>query len=209
MKNFVVNEAGPREVLPGNYSYHPLEGFRRDESAGGAGQVFDGIDFDALPPILRTLLVSDGTVTKFLEAYYWEPIEVKRLFHGDIVLEKDLADLGLTKGAHVLHRQVAMRGLFSGRIFGRAESYIRANQLWPGVEDDLIEGRLGVGELLRERRIETHRELLRYQTGPVGDLAVELGAQSDELMISRTYRIHIGRQPALLITDRYPVSHFA
>ncbi len=30
------------------------------------------VDFAALPPILRTLLVTDGTVTKTLEAYFSE-----------------------------------------------------------------------------------------------------------------------------------------
>jgi len=208
MKNFVVNDSEPRETAPERYSYNPLEGFYRDEQGRGPGHLFNGIDFDALPPILRTLLVSDGTVTKFLEAYYWEPIQVKRLFHGDFILEEDVPDVGLTKGEHVLHRKVALRGVFSGRIFCYALSYIRPNQLWPGVRDDLIKGRLGIGELLRDRRVETYRELLSYELGPVGDLAADLGAQPDEVLISRTYRIHIGRQPSLLITEKFPVSHF-
>ena len=34
------------------------------------------VDLSLLPPFLRTLLVTDGTVTKSLEAFYWEPIKV-------------------------------------------------------------------------------------------------------------------------------------
>jgi hypothetical protein len=40
-------------------------------------------DFPGLSPILRVLLVTDGTVTKTLEAYFGEAIEVDVLEHAE------------------------------------------------------------------------------------------------------------------------------
>src|SRR5262245_31461994 len=37
----------------------------------------DDHQFAGLPPLLRALLLTDGTVTKVLEAYLWEPIRVE------------------------------------------------------------------------------------------------------------------------------------
>ena len=54
--------------------------------------------FDQLPPVLRTLLLSDGTVTKFLEAYYQEPIRVKTLFHAEAPPGEDMTPLAPRKG---------------------------------------------------------------------------------------------------------------
>ena len=36
----------------------------------------ENLDIEAMPPFLRTLLVTDGTVTKSLEAFFWEPVVV-------------------------------------------------------------------------------------------------------------------------------------
>lgn len=208
MKNFVIDDLDPRAADPEGYAYHPLEGFYRSGQAQETGQLFNGIDFAALPPVLRTLLVSDGTVTKLLEAYFWEPVEVRRLFHGDVILEEDLPELELAQGEYVLRRKVVCRGVFSGRTFCHAQSTIRPGQLWPGARDDLIKGRLGIGELLRDRRVETYRELLTCEAEPAGDLAGELETQPEEILIGRTYRIHIGGRPSLLIADKFPVSRF-
>jgi chorismate-pyruvate lyase len=167
------------------------------------------IDFQNLPPILRTLLVSDGTVTKLLEAYYGESIEVKRLFHGEQPIAEDIPALDVKQGDSVLHRQVLMCGVKTGTIYSYAQSYIRADLLWPGVRDDLVQGRLGIGELLRGRRVETYRELLTCRSGPANELARDLEVGEDDLLISRAYRIFVGGKPCIFIVDKFPISRFA
>lgn len=37
--------------------------------------------YDDLPPILRVLLSTDGTVTDILRAYYNAPVDVRKLTH--------------------------------------------------------------------------------------------------------------------------------
>jgi chorismate-pyruvate lyase len=184
-----------------------MDGFHL-ENVQGKGTV-NGIDFDKLPPILRTLLVSDGTVTKLLEAYFWEPIQVKRLFHGEHRAAEDIPALGLKQGDPVLHRRVLMCGTTTGRIYSYAQSYIRADLLWPGVRDDLVQGRLGIGELLRGRRVETYREALSYELAPAGELARDLDVKEDDLLISRAYRIFVGGEPCIFIVDKFPIGPFS
>jgi chorismate-pyruvate lyase len=188
-------------------SYNPIDGFHRENTPGNG--TVNGIDFDKLPPILRTLLVSDGTVTKLLEAYFWEPIQVKRLFHGEQQAVGDIPALDLKQGDSVLHRRVLMCGITTGRIYSYAQSYIRADLLWPGVRDDLVQGRLGIGELLRGRRVETYREPLSYELTPAGELARELEVKEDDLLISRAYRIFVGGAPCIFIVDKFPVRPFS
>ncbi|MCE0496671.1 MAG: chorismate pyruvate-lyase family protein [Methylacidiphilales bacterium] len=158
---------------------------------------------------MRTLLSSDGTVTKFLEAYYLERIRVKTLLHAEAPLEEDITPLEIKKGGIILRRRVQMFGETTNRLYGLAESFIRADILWPEVRGDLVQGRLGIGELMRERRIETYRELLGCDSGPAGPWAAELGCSEDAATAVRTYRIFVAGQPCLLITDRYVIAHFA
>ena len=39
------------------------------------------LDLSQLPAFLRTLMVTDGTVTKSLEAWFWEPVKVEVLMN--------------------------------------------------------------------------------------------------------------------------------
>ena len=50
------------------------EGFTRDAVIPASSG--DPIPLEEVPPFLRALLVTDGTVTKILEAYFWEPVVV-------------------------------------------------------------------------------------------------------------------------------------
>jgi chorismate-pyruvate lyase len=188
------------------YIYDPVNGFI---AKGSLPEPYhNGLNFKEIHPLLRALLVTDGTVTKFLEAYLWEPIQVQRLMQGDTVLTEDLPWLDLSRGAAVLKRQVLLRGLYTGRIYTFAESYIRTDRLWDGLREELLQGRLGVGELLRDRRMETYRELLTYGREEVGALASVLGLSPRLPLLYRSYRIYNKRLPTILITEKFMEHHF-
>src|SRR4051812_24511224 len=57
-------------------------------------------DFPGLSPILRVLLVTDGTVTKTLEAYFGEAIEVDVLEHAERTSESPYPAIGIAVGDH-------------------------------------------------------------------------------------------------------------
>jgi len=150
---------------------------------------------ERLPPFLRTLLVADGTVTKSLEAYFWEQVEVENLGQGPLRLTQKEPALDLLAGATVLERRVRLLGMESRREFALAHSLIKLEALPAHVREDLQQGRIGIGELLRERALETYREILDVgQSDASGET------------IYRTYRIVIQHQPAIMITETFPCS---
>ncbi len=115
--------------------------------------------FAELPPVLRVLLLQDGTVTKTLEAFFWEPVAIR-------TIDQRMAELGVgtpLPGCEpdrlVLHRRVEIVGEVSQRLFCQATSLVRTDQLPDSVAEKLIAGRIGIGELLRDRGLETYREL--------------------------------------------------
>jgi len=148
---------------------------------------------ERLPPFLRTLLVADGTVTKSLEAFFWEPVVVENLGQSLKPLSQEVFALDLPVGATVLERRVRLLGMESAREFAQAHSLIKLEALPEHLREDLQLGRIGIGELLRERGLETYREIL-----DVGQSA------SIDDAIYRTYRILIQHQPAILITETFP-----
>ena len=57
--------------------YNPLDGVMLAQAS--RPPVLEALDLQALSPFQRALLVLDGTVTKFIEAYTLEPLEIIRL----------------------------------------------------------------------------------------------------------------------------------
>ena len=153
------------------------------------------LDFSSLSPFLRVLLTTDGTVTKSLESYFWEPVDVRRISQEVETLTEDLPLLSLNKGATVIARQVKLEGTLSARCFAAANSYISPDALPEYLRRDLSSGKLGIGELLREKALESYRDIVDYGLTHV---------QNAE-NVWRTYLIVINSQPAIQITELFPL----
>lgn len=164
----------------------------------------NGINFEELSPFRRALLVIDGTVTKFLEAYLWEPILVENLYQKRVVVNRDIALLDLRKGEKVIKRKVLLRGKNSGEVYTFAESYIRVDRLKKDVRRDLENGIIGIGELLRDRRVETYREIVNYGKRKAGRLGKYFGINRDSHILFRKYVIFSGGKPVIMITEKFP-----
>ncbi|HEX4975313.1 MAG TPA: chorismate pyruvate-lyase family protein [Pseudomonadales bacterium] len=150
-------------------------------------------DLRNLPPILRVLLSTDGTVTKTLEAYFWEAIQVLNVQQELIQLDHARDFLPSQAGEWLLQRSVELLGQQSGRCYTEAHSLIRLHVLPEEIRLQLQSGQIGIGELLREKQLESYRQL------------VDLG-QYDKGRIFRTYQIIINHQPALLVTEIFPLA---
>ena len=162
------------------------------------------LDIAELPPFLRTLLVADGTVTKSLEAYFWEPVSVETLTQESITLEHALPWLNCAEGNPVLQRKVLLRGQVSKRVFAYADSYLRTQDLPNEITEGMLSGQLGIGELLREMGLETYREVL--DLGRTPEACGETGRT--ETHIYRTYVIHLNGRPSIQITEQFPLRVF-
>lgn len=163
------------------------------------------ISLEGLPPILRTMLVSDGTVTKLLEAYYWEAISVRTLSQKRIIAEAELDWLDVRVGDEVIGRRVDLRG--SGEnIYAKAFSIIRSSLIPAALLVHLLAGRLGIGELLRSCGLETFRELLE-----IGNTTAENeldAGDAERGAVYRTYRITLSGKPAILVTEHFVLAAF-
>ncbi len=154
----------------------------------------NGVDLLALPPILRVLLSTDGTVTKTLEAYFWEPLDVisEKQFE---VQQSELPELAIDLDAdsRVLYRQVRLCGRKTQRNYASAKTYVNLTALPGSIAADLEARKIGVGEVIRESGIETFREVLR------------VGCTSDKLELWRCYRILLKNQPVMQISEYFPL----
>jgi chorismate-pyruvate lyase len=167
------------------------------------------VAMESLPPFLRTLLVTDGTVTKSLEAYYWEPVRIETEFQSVVRAEADIEWLDVAKDDEVLARNIRLQGEKSNQVYAHALSIIRFNLLPEELRDLLLAGKLGIGELIRDCGLETYRELLEIEADDRKKSAMShCGARSASHgeQVYRTYRIILNRAPAILVTECFPIA---
>ena len=188
----------------GRGSVHPVSGggpgpFRCDGYVP-QGTIRDSwghaIPLAELPPFLRALLVTDGTVTKILEAYFWEPVVVDTLEQRFETAEAPVPWITLAAGDRCLIRDARLRGMRSGRAYAEAFSVIRTELIPEDFRRRLIDREIGIGVLIRDSGLESYREVL--------DVGLESG-RSGGSSVFRTYRIVIDRHPVVLISEYFPL----
>lgn len=163
--------------------------------------ILENISTDDLNPIERTLLVIDGTVTRFLEAYFAEPIMIENIGETRETLKQDHEWLELKKGREVVSRRVVLRGRRSGRAYASAASLVVPERVKAAVKKEVGDISQGLGRLLLEGRTEQYRELLWYGKEPPSQLPGELRGLATEYSITRTYRIIVSGEPTMMITE--------
>lgn len=165
----------------------------------------------SIPPYLRTLLVTDGTVTKSLEAYYWEPVVVDVLMQERQPAEADIQWMDAKAGEDLLLREVRLRGSISDRIYAFAFSIIRLGTIPEELREGLLSQCIGIGELIRDCGLESYREILdigmKREPGYSRLPRAAEPAMTD--FVYRTYRIIVNHNPMILITESFPTEIFA
>jgi chorismate-pyruvate lyase len=161
------------------------------------------VPIDRLPGFLRALLVTDGTVTKMLEAYFWEPVEVQTAEQTFICAERPIGWLEVRPGDEVLIRRARLRGAESGIVYATAFSVIRAELIPEDFRRRLIDREIGIGALIRDSGMESYREVLEVGVEPPPE-----PGEIDSDRVFRTYRIIIERQPVILITENFPLAPY-
>lgn len=162
------------------------------------------VNLRTLTPFQRALLVIDGTVTKFIEAYTMEPIEVALLDQSERELPEDHAWLEVPSGSTVITRQVLLRGRYNHRLYAYAVSLLAVERLPAPVRADLKQHPGGLGRILLEHQLETRREVLWYGRERIRCLPEPVGRLDEDSFISRTYRIVAGGAPLMLINEKFP-----
>lgn len=169
------------------------------------GRVFS---VETLPSFLRTLLVTDGTVTKILEAWFWEPVGVKLIQQSMVLLRKTIEGLEVEVGEEVLQREVCLIGKSSGQRYACAYSVLALSQLPASLREAMLVGGLGIGELLSLEGVETYREIIALDYFPRCAPDERLLTLFDDDVVSRSYRIRVGGTPAILVREYFPINTY-
>ena len=164
-----------------------------------------GVNLRALTPFQRALLVIDGTVTKFIEAYVMEPITVRIIGQHQHHLSARHIWLEAEVGMTVIGREVVLEGGYSGVLHAHALSLVVPERLPQAALDQLGENPGGLGRILLDNRLEARREVLWYGREMSGSLPAAIRSRMPGGCLTRTYRIITGGHPVMLIHERFPL----
>ena len=166
------------------------------------------INLSRLTPFQRGLLVADGTVTQFIEAYTLAPVEVVLLQQTKQTLPIENIWLNLSAGEEVISRQVVLQTYSQNEsdpiIHTYADSIIVPQRLPHSLLKELESDKQGLGGLLRRSGLETRRELLWCGIETLSDLPSAAAHLEGETFISRAYRVFANQAPLMLINEKFP-----
>ena len=167
----------------------------------------DHFGIQSLSLLQRILVTTDGTITETLAAVFLEPIELVKLAVTIAPIPEPFPSLELEGGSSLMRRQVVLRGSRSGTRYAYAEVAIAADRLPTRLREDLLQGRVPLGQLWISYRVETFKERPRVRQRRAGALAPHLGVHEDDTLIERTYRTFTSGQPVFLVTEFFPTAY--
>lgn len=161
------------------------------------------VNLRALTPLQRALLVIDGTVTKFLEAFTLQPIDVVVISQATRRLTERHEWLEADEGTSVIAREVTLRGRYDRLLHAYAVSLLVMDRLPKSVQSSLLTHPGGLGRILLDSKLESRREVLWYgRQVATGSPVAEIDHRES---LSRTYRIVSGGSPLMIINEQFPI----
>lgn len=164
------------------------------------------VNLRALTPFQRALLVIDGTVTKFIEAYTLEPVQTVHLGQERRTLTTAQPWLEAEQGTEVLARRVFLEGKYTHTVYAYAVSLVVPDRLPEPARESLKDDAGSLGRILLSAQLETRREVLWYGREHLADVPDPIRHLEGAAAISRTYRIISQRRPLMLINEKFPSS---
>ncbi len=171
--------------------------------------VLNDISLARLSSFHRALLVADGTVTRFIEAYKLSPVQVVLLSQARRTLQNEHIWLGLPTGGNIIAREVVLQSpsteFQTPKIHAYAVSQIVYERLPEIVVEGVDAGIDGLGVLLQHSRLETRRDLLWWGIERATGLPSSIAYFEGQPFLCRTYRIVANGKPLMLITEKFPL----
>lgn len=171
------------------------------------------MNLSQLTPFQRTLLVIDGTVTQFIEAYTFSPVEVVLLHQEMQTLPTNDAWLNVESETEVVARQVILQterqGSQQPTIHAYATSIIVLDRIPEIIREGLTLKGQGLGQLLQRSGLETRRDLLWWGLKRPKSLPEALVHLEGKPFLSRSYRVVASGHPIMLISEQSPLDGYA
>ncbi len=159
------------------------------------------VEIDTLEPFLRSLIFTDGTVTRALAVRALAPVSVVRLEQSRVPTPVELAEYLDAAGRESVRRRVGI-GIVSRPPVVWAESHLAEWRLPPGFLELLDGAPQGIGQSLQRSGLECSRELLWFGLAARPNW---VEARPGELFLQRLYRIVSGNQAAIAIAETFSV----
>jgi 4-hydroxybenzoate synthetase (chorismate lyase) len=169
------------------------------------------VEVSAMDSFLRTLLFTDGTVTRTLEVHTLSRVSVEVIDQAKSLASARVANyLQLPDGAELTKRRVSIGIGAATKPIIWAESHIIPDRLPPGFLGLLDRAPDGIGEALQQVKLESWREMLWFGLDLPPDWArVFPVSQTGLTVLKRLYRVIIQSRPALLICESFAVGQQA
>jgi chorismate-pyruvate lyase len=166
------------------------------------------IDPTGLSSFQKILLIADGTLTKILETYINEVIQVVKISEKILSIKRDIAPLEICAGTEVMKRNILLQGSTSHHNWLYAESTIVLDRIGEQFREQLINSHIPIGKLWLEHKTELFKEVITSAREPANDLSDYFNIQREDKLIYRTYRVFSKHQPIMMITEKFPESSF-
>ncbi len=167
------------------------------------------INFARLTPFQRGLIVTDGTVTRFIEAYTFAPVAVVLLDQKRQPLPSANPYLQLPAGEEVISRQITLQTHqemeSSPIIHTYADSLIVLKRLPKSILEGLESSKQGLGRLLQHSGLETRRELLWCGLETLKGLPSAIAHLEGKTFITRAYLVLKNQEALMLINEKFPL----
>ena len=161
------------------------------------------VNIATLSPMYRALLVIDGTVTRFLEAYNGEPVDVRRHSQQTITIQQENPWLDAEPGTSLIRRESRLVGEDSGILYVFARSLLMPARLPENVRRGMEKDHVSIGRVLASAHLETRRELLWYARGLLS-LTDQRNSEVNGPCLVREYRILSAESAIMLIREYFP-----
>lgn len=166
------------------------------------------LDLFRLSVMQRILLITDGTLTKILEAYLCEKMQVVKLSERVVSISQEIRPLNLHVGKEVIERKICLRGKNSQCNWLYAESIIVPERLEEKFRHKLLHSQQPIGKLWLEHKMETFKEIITLSRETAGDLSKYFQIEREDRLLGRTYLVFSNRHPVMMITEKFPESYF-
>lgn len=156
----------------------------------------------------RALLITDGSVTRLLEAFINAPVGVKTIQQNIVPASEKIAEyLEILPGDDVNFREVYLYNKNNDRLLIRAISYAPLKHLPPGAMTRLMNEDEPIGFIMRDEKMESRREILSIQKRLLPS-ECQIPNKRTCHCLSRSYRIIHNSRPIFYIEEQIPSSLF-
>jgi benzoate-CoA ligase family protein len=173
-----------------------------------AAKDLQDVQITQLDPFLRSLLFTDGTVSRQLEAHTLSRVSVETAEQAPNPTPARIARyLHIPPAEQCIRRRIVMKIGDTAELSVWAESYLVAGRLPPEFLAGLDGNTQGIGGSLQQLKLESRRELLWFGLGQPPQWAHSTDPATTTLI--RVYRMVTSGVPAMLICEAFAIEQRA